>query len=245
MIILQWQYIDELTWNDYDELTGVVNPRTSFIVRAIDDSEDSDLGDSIYNVVATKLVQICGDSYTAYVDFQVVDTETEKSYRPILVGIPESEIASIEWHVLEYVLDGSDLGDSDYDIIDFGESDFRDATGLVSVCVSAVVTFICDCDDLIVPQSCYTFNGETIICNELGLEMELEDGCYKPVRTGDIECCVALDVILWKNKETDVWSVLREPIETICANTVWFKRVVTFNNNVCPTVSIEINSDES
>jgi hypothetical protein len=161
------------------------------------------------------------------------------------MGIPEDVILSIEWRVQEYMEGESDFGDSDYSVIDFGESDLRDATDVESVCVGALVTFTCGCEPLLVAKSCYTFTQDKVTCNELGLEMELEDGCWKPVRTGDIECCVALDIILWKIKDTDDWSILREPIETICANKVWFKRVVAFDNNVCPIVSIEINSDES
>jgi hypothetical protein len=243
-MIIQWQYIDETTWNDYDDLVGVVDPRTSFIVRVIDDVGDSDLGDSDLNVVNTRLVQVCGDQYSAYIGFDVIDTETERKYLPVMNGIPDSEIDTIEWRVREY-LDESDLGDSDYDIIDFGGVQ-RDATGVYSVCVSAVVTFVCNCDPLVVEQACYTFTEDKKVCpDDLGLEMELEDGAWKPVRVGTIECCVALDIILWKIKETDDWSILREPIETIYANTVWFKRVVAFNDNICPIFSIEINSDES
>lgn len=234
-MIIQWQYIDETTWNDYDEILGVVNPRTSFVVRVIDEDGDSDLGDSDLNIVATRLVQVCGDAYAAYIEFDVIDDGTVRKYRPRVVGIPEVEILNIDWMVYE-----DDLGDSD---IDFGDSDLRE-TLADTVCVEATVNFTCTCDPLFLSRVCYTFNGANTVCSDLGLEMELEDGCWKPIRTGDPQCCIQLDLILWKIKEDDAWSVLREPIETICGNTVWFKRVVTFTNG-CPNVAVEINSDAS
>lgn len=235
MLIIQWQYIDETTWNDYDEILGIENPRTSFIVRVIDEYGDSDLGDSDLNVVQTRLVQVCGDSYSAFIEFDVVDDGTVRKYRPKVVGIPESEIDTIEWMVYE-----DDLGDSD---MDFGDSDLIE-TEADTVCVSAIVNLICGCDQFFLRTVCYTFNGANTECSDLGLEMELEDGCWKPVRTGEIKCCVQLDLILWKINEDDTWSVLREPAETIYGNTVWFKRVVTFTNG-CENIAIEINSDGS
>lgn len=234
-MIIQWQYIDETTWYDYDEILGVENPRTSFIIRVIDEDGDSDLGDSDLNVVATRLVQVCGDSYSAFIEFDVVDDGIVRKYRPRIVGIPELEIDTIDWMIFE-----DDEGDSD---MDFGDSDLI-LTEANTVCVSAIVNFVCGCDPLFLTTVCYTFNGENIVCSDLGLEMELEDGCWKPVRTGDPQCCIQLDLILWKINEGDVWSVLREPMETICGNTVWFKRVVTFTNG-CPNISVEINSDGS
>lgn len=233
---IQWQYVDETTWYDYDELNGIEDPRTSFIVRAIDDEGDSDTSDSDINIVATKLVEICGNQYIAYIDFEVIDDGTDRKYRPFVVGIPEEEIDYIEWSVVE--------DDQGYSDLDFGDSDLRDAADVDTVCVSAVVYFLCTgCEPFTVATACYEFNGTLSICDDLGLEMELEDGCWKPVRTGTITCCVALDLILWKIKEEDPWSVLREPIETICGFTVWFKRVVVFTNG-CPNIAIEINSDD-
>ena len=233
---IQWQYIDEVIWHDYDELVGVENPRTSFIVRVIDyNYDDSDIGDSDIIVVSTRLVQVCGDAYVAYIEFDVIDDGTVRKYRPRINGIPNSEIDTIDWMVFE-----DDEGDSD---LDFGDSDLKETTA-DTVCVSATVNFVCGCAPLFIRTSCYTFNGSNTECSGLGLEMELEDGCWKPVRTGEIKCCVQLDLILWKIKEEDAWSVLREPIETICGNTVWFKRVVTFTNG-CENIAIEINSDAS
>ena len=243
-MIIQWQYIDETTWNDYDEFTGVVDPRASFIVRVIDEDGDSDLGDSDLNVVATRLVQVCGDAYTPFITFEIIDTETERKYLPVLNGIPDIEIDNIQWRVSEYA-DESDIGSSDYDIIDFGGV-LRDATGIDSVCVTALVTFACSCDPILVSRACYTFTEDKTTCpDDLGIDMEIEDGCWKPVRLGTIQCCVALDIILWKIAVNDDWSILREPTETICGNTVWFKRVVVFNDNICPIFSQEINSDNS
>lgn len=234
---IEYQFIDETTWNEYDEITGVVDPTNDFLVRVIDDSGDSDLGDSDFNVVATRLVRVCGSQYAAYIDFVVVDNGEEKKYRPIIVNIPSDVIDTIDWYVNE-----DDAGESD---IEFGDSDLIDASDVEQVCARAVVNFTCSsCPPLEISTACYQFSGNQTNCdNDLGLEMELEDGCWKPVRTGK-SCCIQLDLILWKIKEDDAWSVLREPIETICGNTVWFKRVVTFTNG-CNNFAIEINSDES
>lgn len=235
---IEYQFVNETEWIEYDELVGIVDPSSDFLIRVIDDSGDSDLGDSDFNVIATKYVRVCGSEYPAYIDFVVVDNGEEKKYRPYLVNIPSDVIDTIDWYA-----NADDEGESD---IDFGDSDLIDATDIDRVCVRAVVHFTCEsCPDLELTISCYQFTGSKVDCeNDLGLEMELEDGCWKPVRTGTAACCVQLDLILWKIKEDDVWSVLREPIETICGNTVWFKRVVTFTNG-CENVAIEINSDES
>jgi len=230
--VAQYQYIDETEWYDYTE--DGIDARATFTIRLIDEIGDSDLGDSDLNIVATRIVQVCSDEYSAYIEFEVVDDGTVRKYKPKVEGIPDLDIDFIEWTINE-----DDAGDSD---VVFGDELIETESDLV--CASAVVHFICSCDPMVLPQVCYRFNGSEFTCDELGLEMELEDGCWKPVRTGTAACCVQLDLILWKIKEEDVWSVLREPIETICGNTVWFKRVVTFTNG-CENIAIEINSDES
>lgn len=227
----QYQYIDETEWNDYTE--DGIDARITFTIRVIDDIGDSDIGDS--DIVATRLVQTCGDEYPAFIEFEVIDNGVERKFRPFVTGIPSIDIDNIEWMIYQ-----DDEGDSD---LDFGDSDLIETEADI-VCASAIVNFICGCDPMILSQVCYRFAGTSTECSELGLEMELEDGCWKPIRTGEIKCCVQLDLILWKISEDDVWSVLREPIETICGNTVWFKRVVTFTNG-CPNIAIEINSDGS
>ena len=197
---IQWRYIDEEIWNDYIEGVGIESPRTNFIVRVIRDDGDSDLDDDEENVVALVPVNVCGEVYLASIDFIIIDNANEKKYRPIINGIPEEEIESIEWRVQEFIIGEPDLGDSDYEIIDFGESDLRDAEDVRTVCVSAIVQLKCGCDTYELDKVCYTFTEDQVNCNELGLDMELEDGCWKPVRTGIIECCVAMDIILWKIK---------------------------------------------
>lgn len=220
---IEWQYIDETTWTLYD-VGGIANPRTSFVIRITD-------GDG---KVRTRFVSVCGDTYEPFIRIAVTDSELTRKYEATIEGMPEAEIDEIAWTVthddVPFVYEGGEI----------------DATGVDVVCVSAIVTIVCGCDDIEIPVTCYSFGGEQIVCpDEIGLDLVLEDGCWKPVRTGDIECCVALDLILYRLDESHDWSILRDPYETICGNIVYFKRVVSFIGSLCETIIFETNSDNS
>lgn len=221
---IEWQYVDEDFWRPYEIGVGVTNPRTSFVVRVTNNEGRS----------KTKLVSVCEELYEPKIRLNLIDTENERKYTPVLIDIDENEIEEVVWSIKH---DGVDYPYTSGQV---------NAEGVDEVCVSAEITMKCGCQNFSLSEYCYQFTGQTQSCPaEIGIELYLEDGCWKPVRTGNIPCCVALDLILYRLSENHDWSILRDPYETICGNTVYFKRVVTFRDNVCPTMTFEINTGGS
>lgn len=221
----EWIYFDDdtVTWLP----TPVTNPARSFYVKCTQVVSGQEL-------VEIKLIKVCGDLYDAYIDITVVDNTDIKSYELTIGGIPEMDIDSIDWVVTETV--------------DDVEDEVVYAGGVVSnpdlqlVCAEATVNLLCGCDPIILQARCYEFTGiAKCFDNVIGLDIIIEDGTYKPVRTGFIDCCIAADMIYWKIHEDDAWELLRLD-ETIYANEIWFKRVVLFKEGVCPTLTYEIKA---
>lgn len=219
---IEYMYLDGTTWLPYPP-GGIVNQTGSFIVRAT-----KVVGDKTY--VKTKTVFICGDKYAPTVGFDIVDNATERTYLQKINGIPSEDIASIAWTVTE---NGTPVT---------APTTPKTVALNTVVCASAVVTLNCGCDPINVEQVCYTFNNEYGCTGEMTLTVETVDGCYRPVRqsTMDPSICISIDLVMWKYQPGDPWNILGEK-ETICGDTVYFKRVVTFCGDACPSQKFEIS----
>lgn len=221
MTTIEYIYIDESTWNPYP-IGGIVEPRTTFIIKAT-----KVVGSDTF--VKTKTVYVCKDKYQPYVSFNVVNNGSVKSYVPVLVGIPVDQIESLTWTVTE-----------DGDPVTYQEEPKEVAANTV-VCASVEVQLICGCDTFVVSQACHSFDSLTTCEGEIGINVVEEDGCYRPERTSTMnpDLCIAIDMIMYRTNETDPWNIMGER-ESVCAQNIWFKRVVTFCGDVCETKTFEI-----
>jgi len=224
MAVFDWIYTDDLTgiWNPMD----VVNPTKNFYIRG-----QETVGGELKVVI--KEVVVCTDSFTPEIALSSVVAGEDITYTLTVNGIPAGEIDGITWTVVETV-DGVDTP--------VAYTTPRTVTGLQKVCASAIVDIKCGCPDIEIGETCFTFDGNDV-CegNSIGLNIVIENGTYKPVRSGTINCCVALDYIMWKINVNDPWEIIRLN-ETIFANEIWFKRVVVFTGGICQTMTYEVKA---
>lgn len=222
--VFEWIYKSDTSgvWNPMP----VSNPTESFYVRGTDT-----IGGETKVII--KEVIVCDESYSPQIFITSTTTPDGVSYELFVDGIPSGEVVGITWTVKETV-DGVEST-----IAYAGPR--TDIFGLTKVCASAVVDIACGCPDVEISETCFTFDFSACDGNLIGLDIVDEDGTYKAVRTGTLNCCVALDVILWKINLNDPWEVLRLN-ETIYANEIWFKRVVIFDGNICDPMIYEVKA---
>ena len=221
--VYDWRYVDlSNAWTPMP----VTNPAKSFFVRGVKDG-----------VTVQKVVFVCGDTIYLTVGFDVVDTPDETGYLPKILGIPEGDIIDVTWTVKEYTTE--DLVETTVT----APTEIKYVDDLRKVCASAVVTIACGCDPITLEEICYEFTQRSVDCvtNTADVDFVIEDGTYKAIRIGVVNCCIALDHLMYKINEDDPWQILQIN-ETIYADEIWFQRVVVFTGGVCGTIVKEIKA---